>query len=85
MKIIVLFSLLISSLSFAQDKNDLRSLPKSSQTITKIKEPTFMVNDSLVDKKLAVKLNLDLIKSIVIVKDNPEYPDGLIKISYEKK
>lgn len=87
MKKLFLISFLLSAFAFAQNKTEsetLPKLPKSYQTITKVKQPTFMINDSLIDKKLTVKLNLDQIQNIVIVKDNPNYPDGLIKITTHK-
>lgn len=84
MKKIVVLSLFLSAYSFAQNKTEVKNLPKmpkSYQTLTKVKQPTFMINDSLIDKKLTVKLNLDQINHVVIIKDNPNYPDGLIKIT----
>ncbi|QTV05417.1 hypothetical protein [Faecalibacter bovis] len=86
MKILILILGFFPIFNFAQDKSVTKTEIKINDRISKsIKEPTFMVNDSIVDRNLALKLNLDLIKNIIIVKDDPKYPDGLVKITYKYK
>lgn len=86
MKKIALLFIILPFIGFAQIREEIKSLDKNkNQYTTSGKTPTFMVNDSLVDKNIAVKLNLDLIQNIKIIKDDPKYPDGLIKIRYTNK
>ena len=80
----ILFTM-ISCVLFAQNglKNDIKTeiYIQESKQIQEIKQPTFMVDDKIVDLKQAVKLNLDLIENIVIIKNDPKFPDGLVKIT----
>ncbi len=44
-----------------------------------------MVDGVLKDLKDSVKITLDLIETIEIVKTDPNYPNGLVKITMKKE
>jgi hypothetical protein len=79
----------LSCNSFAQQEKE-AEIKKSliSETKTKpmaSKQPTFMVNGEIKDFNQTVKLNLDLIKNIEIIKTDPKFPNGLVKITMKKE
>lgn len=84
-KVFLLFTIFFFNIALAQEKEVVKQLHRSTQDISKTPiDPTFMIDGVVADKSIALKLNLDLIENIVIIKDDPKYPDGLIKITNKK-
>lgn len=84
--VFILFPFVINAQEVTKNETGKDKLsPSQTQIANTPKEPIYMVNDVLVDKNSVVKLNLDLIDNVKIVKDDPKYPEGLIIISYKKK
>lgn len=77
------FLVFCSIVILAQNKPS-QKLVETSQnlkTTTTKKQPTYMVNGKLLDNKQTINLNLNAAMDIKVIKDDPKYPDGLIKIT----
>lgn len=90
MKSFSVFLFLICNLQvFAQSplKKEIKNEPllQQSNQIKKVNPPTFMVDGVLKDLKDTVKITFDLIETIEIVKTDPNYPNGLVKITMKKE
>ena len=74
---------------FAQNtlKSDIKkeSILQNSKQLIENKQPTFMVNGIIKDLNDTVKITLELIQNIEIVKTDPNYPNGLVKITMKKE